>query len=170
MSLQNRYADAYLVAQTVNGTGQTVKLVGFLFAALVTVAGLMAASKMGAAVGFAGLFLGILVALPFYALGVLVSAQGQILKATLDTAVNTSPILSRDEIYYILVGSPAPALQASAETQSSQVPPRPIETTDIASPSSSPLLAQSAAKRSCPHCGGTLELGATRCRWCMNKV
>jgi hypothetical protein len=170
MNLQNRYADAYLVAQMVNGTGQTVKLVGFLFAALVTLGGLVAASKMGAVVGFAGLLFGILVALPFYALGVLVSAQGQILKATLDTAVNTSPILSQDEIRHILIGTPLPVVPARAEPPSAQVPLRPLDTADITLPSDSPLLPQPAAKRSCPHCGGALESDASRCRWCMKKI
>lgn len=108
MSLQNRYTDAYVVARTVNGTGQTVKFVGLVVAVLVTLSGLVAASNLGASVGFAGLLLGVLVALPFYALGVLVSAQGQILKATLDTAVNTSPLLSHDEIRQILTRSAAP--------------------------------------------------------------
>lgn len=169
MNLKSRYTDAYLVAQTVNGTGQTVKFVGFLFAALITLVGLVAASRMGAAAGFAGLFLGILVALPFYALGVLVSAQGQILKATLDTAVNTSPVFSQDEIRHILTGSTLPVVPARAEP-SAQVPLRPMDTADIASPSNSTSLPQPAAKRSCPHCGGALESNVSRCRWCMKKV
>lgn len=169
MSRQNRYADAYLIAQTVNGTGQTIKFVGFLAAALITLGGLVVASKVGVVIGFAGLLLGILVALPFYALGVLVSAQGQILKATLDVAVNTSHIPSQEEIRSILIGSPSPVVPASAEQLAAQTPLRPMDTSNIASPSSS-LLPQPADKRSCPHCGGALEPGVSRCRWCMKKV
>jgi hypothetical protein len=41
--------------------------------------------------------LGFVVWLPFWILGVVVAAQGQILKAVLDTAVNSSPFLSNDE-------------------------------------------------------------------------
>lgn len=169
MSLRYRYADAYLVAQTVNGTGQTVKFVGFVFAALVILGGLVASTRMGTAAVFVGLFLGILVALPFYALGVLVSAQGQILKAALDTAVNTSPLLSQDEICQILTGAPLPE-QAKAEQPPAQVPPTPMDTAPSASPSKSLLPPQSVDKRSCPHCGGALEADVSRCRWCMKKV
>lgn len=170
MSLHKRYSDAYLVAQTVNGTGQTVKFVGFLFAVLVILAGLVAASRIGAAAGFAGLLLGIMSALPFYALGVLVSAQGQILKAALDTAVNTSPILSEDEVHYIITGSHIPAAPTKAEPQSAQVPVRLVEAADATAGSTSPQLSQPVAKRSCPHCGGALEPGVSRCRLCMEKV
>ena len=169
MSLRNRYADAYLVAQTINATGQTVKLVGFFFAALVTLAGFVAASRMGAIAFFAGLLFGLIVALPFYALGVMVSAQGQILKATLDSAVNTSPLLTQDEIRSILTGVPIPAVISRADSQSSHAPLGTIDSTDIVLPLNSPP-PQPVAKRSCPHCGGALELGVSRCRWCMKKV
>lgn len=168
MSPHNRYADAYLVAQAVNGTGQTIKIVGFLAAALITLGGLVVASQMGIAMGLAGLCFGILFALPFYALGVLVSAQGQILKATLDVAVNTSSIPSPEEIRHILGGTP-PVVTARDEPLASQAPPRQIDTSNIASPSSS-LAPQSADKRSCPYCGGALEPGVSRCRWCMKKI
>lgn len=109
MNLMARYDDAYLVARTINAAGQTVKIAGFAVAALIALGGFVVASKVGAAFGFAGLFVGALAVLPFYALGVLVAAQGQILKATLDTAVNSSPLLSHDEIRQILTRSGAAA-------------------------------------------------------------
>lgn len=99
----NRYDDAYLVARTVNGAGQIIKVVGFTVAVVIAVGGFALASKVGSAFGFGAVLLGALVALPFYALGVLVSAQGQILKATLDTAVNSSPLLTPDEVRRILL-------------------------------------------------------------------
>jgi hypothetical protein len=107
MSLISRYDDAYLVAHTVDAAGRTVKVVGLVVAALIALGGFAVVSKLDVAFGFgfAGLLVGALAALPFYALGVLVSAQAQILKATLDTAVNTSPLLSRDEIRQILTRS-----------------------------------------------------------------
>jgi hypothetical protein len=43
------------------------------------------------------LFSGALGGIIIYVIGVLVSAQGQILKATLDTAVHTSPFLDDDQ-------------------------------------------------------------------------
>ena len=49
-----------------------------------------------------GAILGIIVAVPIFILGVLVSAQGQILKATLDTAVNSSQLLTKDEMQQIM--------------------------------------------------------------------
>jgi hypothetical protein len=169
MSLKNRYADAYLVAQAFNGTGQTVKLVGFVVAALVILCGLLVASKMGVVIGIAGLLFGVIVALPFYVLGVLVSAQGQILKATLDVAVHTSSIPSPEEIRNILAGSRLPVVPAEAEALPAQNLPGPMDTSLIASASNS-LLSEPSDKRSCPHCGGVLESGVSRCRWCMEKV
>jgi hypothetical protein len=111
MSLQNRYEDAYLVAGTVNGAGQAIKVVGFVAAAVAAIGGFIVAGKVseprgiGAIIG--AVMLGALIALPFYALGVLVSTQGQILKAILDTAVNTSSLLTRDEARRILLQSTA---------------------------------------------------------------
>lgn len=37
-----------------------------------------------------------------FVLGILISAQGQTLKATLDTAVNGSPLLTKDEMRQIM--------------------------------------------------------------------
>jgi hypothetical protein len=165
MSLLNRYADGYLVARTVDATGQTIKIVGFFAAGLTALMGLLAAGQLGALVGFAGLLLGALVALPFYALGVLISAQGQILKATLDTAVHSSPLLSVEEIRHIVTGSPSVRPHSMAE----QVPQTQAAVAGT-TPSASPLLSSQSAIRHCPHCQGLIELNVTRCRWCMKKV
>lgn len=102
MDLMRRYSDAYLVASTINTTGQTIKVVGIAAAAAVALGGCAVGSQLGGAVGFAGVLLGAIVALPFYVLGVLVAAQGQILRATIDTAVNTSPLISREELLQVL--------------------------------------------------------------------
>lgn len=98
--LIGRYTDAYLIARTTNGFGQAIKVIGLILGVLIAVVG---AGKLGdgPAGAFAGFLLGAVVALPAYVLGVIVSAQGQILKATLDTAVNSSPLLSHDEIRHI---------------------------------------------------------------------
>jgi hypothetical protein len=103
MNLMARYDDAYLTARTLDSTGQLVKVAGFVLGGLIAMVGFGVASKNGvgsAALG--GLILGALVALPFWVLGVLVASQGQILKATLDAAVNSSPLLTHDEIRQIL--------------------------------------------------------------------
>jgi len=102
MNLMTRYRDAYWTARAINGTGQTIKVLGIALAVALALAGWAAAGKLGAAVGFAALVLGAVVGMPIYALGVIVAAQGQILKATLDTAVNSSPLLSKEEIRGIM--------------------------------------------------------------------
>jgi len=114
MSIESRYADAYLLAKTTNGIGQTVKFVGLLVAALTALSGFVVASKAGGAFALVGVFLGALVALPFFALGVIIAAQGQLLSATLDTAVNTSPLLSQEQRQQLLLSSPQPAVQAGS--------------------------------------------------------
>lgn len=90
-----RYADAYLVAHTVNGFGSLIKWIGIALAAIIMVPSLLVLQQrefmpfgvVGIAVGaFAGVLL--------YLLGIIVSAQGQILMASLDGAVNSSPFLS----------------------------------------------------------------------------
>lgn len=52
---------------------------------------------MGIALSVAGVALGSAIAMILYVFGTLASAQGQILKATLDTAVNTSPFLEAED-------------------------------------------------------------------------
>lgn len=94
-ALERRYSDAYATARVVDGFGGTVKAVGFAFAALGLLVGFLLGSQGTAgfilAVAAAAVAIGI--AILIYIFGTLISAQGQILKATLDTAVNSSPLL-----------------------------------------------------------------------------
>ena len=102
-SIMSRYMDAYLVARTVTAVGETVKVIAFVIGGGIALFGLVAGSKSEhyeAAVG--GIMLGAIVAIPIWVLGILVAALGQILKATLDTAVNTSPLLTKDEMRQIM--------------------------------------------------------------------
>jgi hypothetical protein len=71
-------------------------IIGAIIIALIAVMASQAAAS--AAVGLLGglVFGGIWFGL-FFVLGILVSAQGQILRATLDTAVNTSPFLTNED-------------------------------------------------------------------------
>jgi len=62
MNLMNRYDDAYLVARTVNGAGQIIKVVGFAAGAVVAIGGFALASKVGSAFGFGAVLLGALAA------------------------------------------------------------------------------------------------------------
>lgn len=94
-----RYRDAYRVACALVGIGTTLKGVGIIGAIIITLIAAMASQAVAsAAVGllaglvFGGIWFGL-----FFVLGILVSAQGQILRATLDTAVNTSPFLTNED-------------------------------------------------------------------------
>ena len=98
-SLTERYKDAYTVARVTAGFGSTVKGAGILIGGLLTVGGFMLASKgdpQRAVIGILVLILGVIAGVLFYVIGILISAQGQILKASLDSAVNTSPFLENE--------------------------------------------------------------------------
>ena len=100
-SVMMRYWDAYLVARITTGFGGIIKGIGILLA-IVTFGG--AASVGNQAYGdtkttytIAGVVLAVIIGAAFFLFGVLVSAQGQILKASLDGAVNSSPFLTNDQ-------------------------------------------------------------------------
>jgi len=104
--LMSRYTDAYRIARTVTAFGATVKVIAIIVGAPIGLIGLVAGLASGdhksVLVAAAGVILGVIFAVPIFILGILVSAQGQILKATLDTAVNSSPLLSKDEMRQIM--------------------------------------------------------------------
>lgn len=54
------------------------------------------------AFGLLGVLSAMVIAVPIFVLGVLVAAQGQILKATLDTAVHGSPFLEKEEMAKVM--------------------------------------------------------------------
>jgi hypothetical protein len=97
----SRYTDAYRVARTVTAFGVTVKIVAIIIGGVIALAGLVAASQSGI-FALAGILVAAVVSIPIYILGVLVSAQGQTLKATLDTAVYSSPLLTKDQMRQIM--------------------------------------------------------------------
>jgi len=95
-AVERRYRDAYVIAATIVGFGDTIKALGIAFGALLLVAALVIATK-----GVGGVLVALVIAaaaigagIVLYFLGIVVAAQGQILKALLDTAVNSSPFLS----------------------------------------------------------------------------
>lgn len=95
--LTKRYGEAYLVARATNGIGSIFKTIGFLIAALVVVVGFVGADRGGVVVVIGAIVIAAVVFAIFFLLGTLVSAQGQILKATLDSAVNGSPFLTNEQ-------------------------------------------------------------------------
>src|SRR4051812_42953712 len=91
-----RYSAAYHVARAKVGFGDGIKIVGVVVGLLLSFAFLALALRQGGAgvvVALIGFATGGCVALLFYVIGTLVAAQGQMLTAVLDTAVNTSPLL-----------------------------------------------------------------------------
>lgn len=110
-AVTRRYADAYIVARTIVGLGDTIKGVGILIGLVVAIGSLIAAMKggMGMILGFMGIAIATTIATALYLLGTVASAQGQILKATLDTAVNSSEFLraqDRAQIMSLPYGAP----------------------------------------------------------------
>ena len=97
--LMRRYRDAYLVARSTNGFGMLIKIIAVIVGVLLIVIGAFLFNERRGAepLGLAAIALGVVVGVLFYLLGILISAQGQILKASLDAAVNTSPFLTNTE-------------------------------------------------------------------------
>jgi hypothetical protein len=107
-SLTSRYQDGYRLANTINGFGTLLKVVGgVLGGGIISIGfiiGVIASDKMGreGGIAFIGILLlygiiGAIVGLIFWVLGVIISAQGQMLKANFDSAVNSSPFLANED-------------------------------------------------------------------------
>jgi hypothetical protein len=101
VKLFTRYKDAYRVADIVVGVGSTLKRIGYVLGGIVVLLaywGISGSNGSGfgfeAALVITGLIAGFFLAALFYILGTLISAVGQMHRATIDTAVNTSPHLS----------------------------------------------------------------------------
>jgi hypothetical protein len=99
-NLRTRYSDAYGMGRTLVTVGSVVKVVGIVFALIIIGGGLLlspqAPSNNGVGVAMFALLIGAFVGVTLYVLGTFVAAQGQLLWATLDTAVNTSPLIDED--------------------------------------------------------------------------
>ena len=77
--------------------GILVRVFGAILAAIMVVGGVIQSQQMqDQRMLFGGIGGGIILLLFFYILSVFISAQGQMLKASLDSAVNTSPFLEDD--------------------------------------------------------------------------
>lgn len=103
--LKRRYGDAYLVSFTVDGFGKIIKGIAIVLFVLIFIVGLVLATQQRDSSGgfiLLGPILGLLVSIPVYILGILVSMQAQIHLAALDTAVNSSRHLTDDDVAIIL--------------------------------------------------------------------
>ena len=102
--LAERYraaVEAYIVAKAVVALGGTTKGAAILLAVLgLLVVGIAVRDVQGSTsivLGAAGVVLAAFFVGVLYLLGIMVSAEGQILQASLDTAVSSSPFLTNDE-------------------------------------------------------------------------
>jgi hypothetical protein len=98
--LVKRYDDAYLVAKGTVVIGKTIRIVGIVFAVLVALGAFFSMTELkgDSAIGLlvVGIGVGGIVGMFCYAFGTLVAVQGQMLQASLDCAVNSSPFLNND--------------------------------------------------------------------------
>jgi hypothetical protein len=97
-SVVERYRDAYRVGLALVALGNAIKIIGAVIAGIILLAALSSGSGP---LGGWGVLVGVLSAafqgILFWVGGVLVAAQGQILRASLDSAVAHSPFLSNHE-------------------------------------------------------------------------
>jgi hypothetical protein len=99
-ALMSRYEDAYKVARVTVSFGDVIKIIGMVLAGVIVLLTLIAAGQTEGGLSFAMFLMGLVfaafVGVLFYLFGVMVSAQGQILTASLDGAVNSSPFLTNE--------------------------------------------------------------------------
>lgn len=88
---EHKYEDAYRVADGAIMLGRVVKMIGFVLGAIGLVVALVGGIG-GAVVFMVALLAAILVGLIGYIAGVFITAQGQMIRATLDIAVNTAAL------------------------------------------------------------------------------
>ena len=152
-ALKGRYRDAYAGADAIVGWGNLVKTFGIVAGVVIVLLGVVAAGNFGPAVFILFLVLAVAVGGMFYMFGIMAAAQGQVLLAALDTAVNTSPLLSVEQKGEVIAprrGSSAPpSAAAGAAPEATGAPP---------------------ATAACPSCGATVYTTAKICSSCLKPL
>lgn len=95
--IEKRYSTAYNIANSNEGTGSIYKALAFLVGVLVVVGAVMLSFNFDLWISFFAAVVGIAIAINIYITGIQIMAQGQLVKATLDTAINTSPFLNDEQ-------------------------------------------------------------------------
>lgn len=106
--LIKRYRDAYRVAKVVVAIGAFAQLAGIIAGLLIAGAGFVLTDGAGprefrrhdgseVVLQLAAVVAGAIVWMVFHIIGIITRAQGQILRASLDSAVHSSPFLNGDE-------------------------------------------------------------------------
>ncbi len=99
----SRYTDAYRVARTTVVLGTLIKVLGVLLGLLIGFGAFALVNSLGQGPrgGVVGLLLGLFLGggafALFFVLGLILSSFGQLKKAALDSAVNSSPFLTNEE-------------------------------------------------------------------------
>ncbi len=97
-----RYKDAYNTAHKTISLGKALKGSIYFIGGLILFIGVIAIMDYGY-LGALGMVLGILLTMLIFHLGTLITAQGLVLKASVDKAVNSSPFLTQEEMRTILL-------------------------------------------------------------------
>jgi hypothetical protein len=96
--MMNRYTDAYRVATAIVAIADAVKAISLIIGGIILLVGLAGSqSALGGLSLVTGIVFAIVIGGGGFAFGTLLAAHGQILKATLDTAVNLSPFLTNEQ-------------------------------------------------------------------------
>jgi hypothetical protein len=95
-SLSKRYSNAYRVSGFFTFAGGFTQVAGFIVAILL-LAGGFAAYNSNQAIAIAAAGAAIPLGVGSFVTGMLISAQGQMLRASIDTAINTSPFLTVEQ-------------------------------------------------------------------------
>ena len=93
----NRYRDAYRVGAALVDIGNAIKFVGAILGGIIFLVSLSSKNLLGVGAVVLGIFIAAIVGILFWICGVIVAAQGQILLATVDTAVASSHFLTDTE-------------------------------------------------------------------------
>lgn len=103
--LETRYKDGYAAAKVIIGIGNLIKGIGAIAGVVIV----FASFTLNGELVFAGVISGALVFLGLFVCGVVICAQGQLLLANLDCAVNGSPFLDNSQRASIMSLSEPPA-------------------------------------------------------------
>jgi len=114
-TISGRYTDAYSIADSNVSWGNMVKTLGIVAGVVIALAGFLAGGQFGVGAVVLFLVLAAAVGSSFYMFGVMIAAQGQVLRAVLGTAVNTSPLLSTDQKRDVITHVAASTLTAATD-------------------------------------------------------
>jgi hypothetical protein len=156
--VQERYTDAYRVARALHWFGQIIKIAGFLVAVFIFIDRAESLKSPGA-----GLTAGVVVGAILFISGIIVAAQGQMLKAVIDTAVNSSPFLDDSQRASImsLLGASGPSRSAGHLAAGHE-----LKTTEYDARASG----EEIASPFCYHCGAEITEESGVCSECGKQL